>query len=407
MFRKLYANYTQLRDQYPRQFWLMFWGLLLSTIGSSMIWPFLLIYASKKLDLPLTTVATLITINATTAVIMSFIAGPIADRIGRKRIMVISLFSEAITFLLMTQAATYPAFAVLMFLRGLSNPLYRVGADAMLADLIPSEQRTEAYSLIRMINNAGIAIGPALGGSLAAISYNYSFIGAAIGIGAYGILLAILARETLPVVSADQRSQTGQRFGGYDRVLADKRFIAPIGAMTFGWVAASLMWVILPVHANKNFSIPENIYAWIPTTNAAMIVLLQFAITRITRRYPILWMMALGMFFYALSNLGVAFSGGFFGFWICMVIMTLGELTIVPTSSAYVADIAPADMRGRYMSVYGLTWAYGSSVGPILGGLLNDNFGPIAIWYGGFTIGLIATLALILIGFWLRPAKQQ
>ena len=49
---------------FPRQFWLLFWGMLISTIGGSMIWPFLMIYVSERLNLPLTT-ASLMTINAT------------------------------------------------------------------------------------------------------------------------------------------------------------------------------------------------------------------------------------------------------------------------------------------------------------------------------------------------------
>ena len=68
--------------QYPRQFWLLFWGMLISTIGASMIWPFILIYLSKKLDVPLTVVTLLTALNNFTGLAFSFLAGPIIDRIG-------------------------------------------------------------------------------------------------------------------------------------------------------------------------------------------------------------------------------------------------------------------------------------------------------------------------------------
>ena len=145
----------------------MFWGLLLSSSGASMIWPFLLIYINGKLNLPLTTVGTLITINAISSVASTFLAGTFADRFGRKGVMVLSLFADGILFILMIQANDYLTFALLMAARGFSNPLYRVGADAMLADLIPQEDRPEAYALIRMVSNLGIAIGPAVGGLIA------------------------------------------------------------------------------------------------------------------------------------------------------------------------------------------------------------------------------------------------
>ncbi len=384
---------------YPRQYWLMFWGLLLSTSGASMIWPFLMIYVSKRLDLPLAQVATLMTINAMSSVIASFLAGSVADRLGRKGVMLISLFADALLFLLLAGAETYLAFALLMALRGFANPLYRVGADAMLADLIPQEQRTEAYSLIRMINNAGVAIGPIAGGMLAAQSYNLAFYAAATGMTLYALLLTFFARETLVRSEPKAEKPTRERFGGYDKVLRDMRFTPAIGLIMFGWVTATLMWIIMPKYAYDNFGITENVYGPIPTTNALMVVFVQLFVTNFTRKHPPLSMMALGMLLYALANGMVALSGGFWGFWVSMVVMTLGELVIVPTSSTYVANIAPAAMRGRYMSIYGLTWAFGQGLGPVLGGLLNDNFGPRSIWVGGMTIGLVSALGLFLLAW--------
>jgi MFS family permease len=80
-----------------------------------------------------------------------------------------------------------------------------------------------------------------------------------------------------------------------------------------------------------------------------------------------------------------------------MVIISIGELIIVPTSSTYVANLAPADMRGRYMSIYGLTWSLSIGIGPLLGGFLSDRFGPPATWYGGLLIGLSSTGLFFLI----------
>jgi MFS family permease len=71
-----------------------------------------------------------------------------------------------------------------------------------------------------------------------------------------------------------------------------------------------------------------------------------------------------------------------------MVVMTVGELILMPTSSSYVANLAPANMRGRYMSIYGLTWNVAAAIAPVMGGFLNDALAPAATWYGGMVIGL-------------------
>src|SRR5215211_863779 len=186
-----------LYNQYPRQYWLMITGIFLATAGGSMIWPFLLIYASGKLDLPLSTVATLISINAGTGLLASLIAGTLADKIGRKVVMNLSLTMTGIAFFLLMRAETYPQFVGLMVMIGLSNPLYQVGADAMLADMIPSEKRTDAYAINRIANNAAFALGPAIGGFLATRSYDLAFYCAGIGFLSYSALLFFLARETL------------------------------------------------------------------------------------------------------------------------------------------------------------------------------------------------------------------
>ena len=68
----------------------------------------------------------------------------------------------------------------------------------MLADLVPAEQRTDAYAMMRLSANAGIAIGPIIGGVIAATSYYLAFYMAALGMTTYSLLLAIFAHETLP-----------------------------------------------------------------------------------------------------------------------------------------------------------------------------------------------------------------
>src|SRR5574339_1008589 len=164
-----------LYNEYPRQYWLMIIGIVISTAGGSMIWPFMLIYASSKLGLPLSTVATLISINAGTGLIASFLAGWVADRFGRKVVMNISLTFNGLAYFFLMGAETYQQFALLMVMIGLSNPLYQVGADAMLADMIPADKRTDAYAINRIANNAAFALGPAMGGFLAARSYDLAF----------------------------------------------------------------------------------------------------------------------------------------------------------------------------------------------------------------------------------------
>ena len=361
-----------------------------------MIWPFLMIYVSEKLSLSLSTVSTLITINAGTGLLTSFIAGAVADRLGRKPVMVISLAVNALGYLFMSQAQTYLGFAFLMFVMGASNPLYQVGADAMLADMIVPEKRTNAFAIIRMVNNAGIAIGPAAGGFLASRSYSYAFIGAASGMLIYSLLLFFRARETLSKTYQHEKNPHRNGWGGYEPVFRDRPYITFALLVGIGLITPSMLWTLMAVYTKQNFNLPENLYGWLPTTNALMCVFVQLFVTRISRRFRPLPVAAVGMLTYALGVGSVALMKSFWGFWASMVLMTFGELILIPTVSKYIADLAPIDMRGRYMSFYWFAWGVARSTAPLIGGFLNDNIAPRAIWIGGLTIGLVSAIGLVI-----------
>ena len=392
-----------LYNEYPRQYWLMILGIVLATAGSSMIWPFLLIYASGKLDLPLSTVAALISINAGTGILASLIAGTLADKVGRKVVMNFSLTVNGIAYFLLMRAETYPQFVGLMIMVGLSNPLYQVGADAMLADMIPSEKRNNAYAVNRIAHNAAFALGPAIGGFLATRSYDLAFYCAGIGFLSYSVILFFLARETLTKSRSDITIPASPA-EGYGYVLQDKHYMAFVAMLSLGLIAPTMLWILMPVYTKTNYGIPEALYGWIPTTNAVMCVFVQYWVSNITRQHRTLPVLGVGMLIYALGVGSVALMNSFWGFWLSMVILTFGELTLVPIASTYVADIAPPDLRGRYMSFHWLGWGIARTLSPIIGGFLNDNIAPRAIWIGGLLIGLASTLGIFLLS---RVSKSQ
>lgn len=395
---------TRLRRQtatYPGQFWLMFWGMLMSTIGASMIWPFLMIYVSARLDRPLAEVASLMTLNSLAGLAAALLVGPISDRLGRKWVMVVSLTGNGLVYLSLERAVTWVHFAALMALWGFFSPIYRVGGDAMVADLVTEEHRADAYALMRMSTNVGVAIGPAVGGFLASTSYHIAFLFAASGLIGYSLLLTFFARETLPRQAAVQAASESP-WRSYGRVLRDTRFLRFDGLFVVVQMCAVFIWIFMGVYAKTQYGLPESRFGLIAATNASLVVLFQFAVTLRTKQHPSLRVMAVGALLYALGVGSVAFARDFWGFWASMVIYTVGELLVMPTASAYVAKLAPETMRGRYMGIFGLSWNVASGIAAPLGGWLSDAFGPVNAWYGGSIIGLLAAT-----GFWRLQAREQ
>jgi len=249
--------------RYPPAFWLLFWGTWISATGGSMVWPFLTLYLRQRLATPLTQITMLLTLNAVT--------GLVVDRFGRKGAMVIGLLGSGLVMLGMIPAASLLAWAALMAFMGGFGPIYRVGGDAMVADLIEPSQRASAYALLRMIANLGVAVGPAIGGFIVSASYTLAFILGGLAQILFAALVLLRVRETRP--STPEGPRPLRRGEGYEIVLRDRLFLAFCGLYTLAGMAYALMMVLLPVYVKENYGVPERLYGFIMTTNAAMVVL--------------------------------------------------------------------------------------------------------------------------------------
>lgn len=373
----------------------MFLGLVVSSTGTTMVWPFLTIYASEKLLLPMAAVTSLMTFNSISGLIASIVAGSLVDYFGRKGIMVLGVFGMAFVYLGYIFANEFWQFGLLMFLSGSFSPLYRIGTDAIVADLLPPEERAQAYGLVRMGRNIGVALGPILGGLVLSRSYNIGFISAAAALTFFGLLTLFFLKETLEVKKGDQRENLRDQFKVLFQALRYKAFVRMLGSFTLMEICATLMWVILAVYIKHNHGIGEAQYSWIPTTNALMVIFLQVAITRRTSRHQATKVMPIGAAFYPVAMLIVALSSNFWGFLTAMVVMTFGELITAPTATAYVANLAPPDQRGRYLGFFGLNWFIALSIGPMGAGFLSDTISPVAPWYAGAVVGVLAVLSFL------------
>jgi len=382
--------------EYPFQFWILFCQRFVGATGGSLVWPFFTIYLRQRLEIPLTTVGFLFAISSVVGLFSQAIWGPVVDRYGRKMAMVAGLANEVVIMLGFALLGSLGAYAVLIAMSGLIEPASRIGSDAMIADLIEEKKRPGAYALLRMVSNAGVAIGPAVGGFVAATSYLLTFSSAAIAATIALLLVVFLVKETKPDVPQEER--VARRGGGYGHIFRDVGFIAFCLASVLLWMAYEPFMQLLPVYMKEGFGIPESGYGLIMTVNALMVVFFQFGVTRITERYRDAYVMAAGAFWTGLGALAAALSNNVWLFLVSMIIMTVGELIWAPTSISFVARIAPVDMRGRYMGVYGMIGGIAWGLGPIANGYVYDNVAPVAVWYLVMALASVCTVAFVLIG---------
>jgi MFS family permease len=237
-----------------------------------------------------------------------------------------------------------------------------------------------------------------MGGLLAARSYLLLFIcDAAASLITAGIVYLAM-QETKPASRTGEPEPTMiQTFSGYWDVLRDVTFVLFIGTFILMTIVYIQMNTTLAVYLRDIHGVSEQGFGYILSLNAAMVVLFQFPITRRISGYRPLAMMAVGTLLYAIGFGMYGFVSAYVLFLAAMVIITIGEMLIAPVAQALVAQLAPEDMRGRYMAAFGLSWAISSAVGPLLAGVIMDYADPRGVWYAAGLVGLVATAGFVLL----------
>jgi MFS family permease len=386
----------QIYREYPRDFWMMIAVNFVDRLGGSLLFPFFALYLTKKFNIGMTEVGELFFIFFVSGFIGSFPGGALTDRFGRKGIIIFSLIATSFSTLLMGFVNEFQLFLIVAFISGIFTDVGGPAYEAVFMDILPEEKRASGFGIRRVAFNLAVVIGPAIGGFIAARSYLALFIIDAIFSSIVALMVYLLIPETKPAVEeGKEQESTIQTFIGYLRVLKDGKFMAFTSVCLLLWFIYMNMNTTLGVYLRDQHGVPESGYGWLISINAAMVVLLQFPITRRIEKNPPMLMMAFGAFFVAFGLFLYGFVGTFWLFAVAMAILTIGEMITVPVANALVASFSPEEMRGRYNFIYGNSWGISFAVGPWLAGQILDNYDPNWLWYACGIIGMLAILGFL------------
>lgn len=391
---KAYLERTKnVYHEYPPAFWTYNLIVFIDRLGGFMLYPFFALYLTQKYDIGMATVGILFAVFSVSGMVGSALGGAIADRMGRKTVIIFSLLLSSLSALGMGFAPTLGIFVAVSVLVGTLANIGGPAHEAVVADLLPQDKRAEGYGIIRVVFNVAVIIAPPIAGLLIAHSYLTLFlVDAVISIISAGIVFFFLP-ETKPQSHGSAKPETmKQTFAGYGRVFKDTPFLAFIGVTVLMTLVYLNMNSTLGVYLRDQHGLPELRYGWLLSINAIIVVLFQFGITRRLQHFKPLLMMAAGSMLYAIGFAMYGFVPTFVLFIVAMIIITIGEMVVSPFQQSLVASFAPEHMRGRYMAVSGLSWSISFTVGPYFAGLLLDSANPQLLWA---FCGLIGTLAAI------------
>ncbi len=389
----MFASIKRTYNEYPRNFWTLVLAMFIDRIGGGLIFPFLALYLTQKFGVGMTEVGMMLLVHQSSAFVGNIIGGALTDRFGRKTMLIAGLVISASVALGMGLVQTWEAFYGLAFLTGFVSNIGGPAVSAMMADILPESQRAEGFGIYRVAFNLSATIAPAIGGVLAGVSYLLLFVLDCIISIITAVIVYIAIPETKPELAEGQSEKSvGQTLVGYGRVFQDRIFLAVTFFATLTAVVYIQMHTSMSVFLRSMHGVNAQGYGYILSLNAAMVVVMQFWITRKIKPVAPMVLMAWGNLLYALGFAMYGFVSQYWLFLAAMVIITVGEMVIAPVAQTLVANLAPADMRGRYMAFFGISWGAASAVGPLAAGIVIDNFNPNWVWYAG---GLICSAAAV------------
>jgi MFS family permease len=317
---------------------------------------------------------------------------------GRRPLLLITLSLSLLMFLGMAFLIGFSAsiinIVVVYTLVSSTLMMQRPAISSIVVDLAPKDRLTETYGLLRIGGNLGFAAGPAIGGYLAA-SFSFAWI-----FGLAGLIVAIALIFTFSSLRESfGRSTQGVSINsvlsaGKDRNLLTFTLLSLLVFLVMGQLSSTLS-----VYAVSQAGFSTSQYGFLLTLNGLIIVVFQYPFIWVMKRFALYRSLILGAVLYGVGYLTLTWVGAYSLAILAIGLITAGEITFAPTTSAVVGGMASENWRGRYMAFAGLSETVGFSLGPLLGGVLLDSF-PSQPGYVWGTISALAFVAAVGFNQW-------
>ncbi len=376
----------------PRAFWVLFTGTFINRFGT-FVMPFLAIYLTRQ-GYTISQAGITISAYGAGALLASLIGGHLADTMGRRHTMVLGSWSAAASLIALYHASGLPAIMAVAAINGFANALYSPAASALIADLVPDRLRVRAFAGLRFAINAGFGLGSAAAGFLAKYSFAWLFYGDALTLVIFGGIALVF----LPHGVHRQRGANGYIPWSIAlaRIFRDRAFVAMFASALLSAIVFSQFNTTYGLEVERR-GFDTTIYGSLLALNGLMVILFELPLTSVTMRFTPKRVIAFG---YVLLGCGFglnALGNGLTVLILAMALFTVGEMIAMPMQSAYVARLAPRDLRGRYSGAMSMAWSCASMLGPA-GGMWIFATHHDALWLacGGF--GLLAAAVLLRFG---------
>lgn len=367
----------------PRVNWIaMAWAV--NTFGFSITYPFLPLYLNTRRGVPMSKVGLFFLVMGAARIIGPMIAGVLADRFGRRRLMIFGPLSRMAVFVALALLVATDASILLMgaglFVGALVGGFFGNASNAYVTDITSSDQRPEAFSRLRIGLNIGWMAGPATGAFLSQSPFSLLFA-------ITGVLCIIPAALAWKFCPEPPRART-ERIGWYSPwslfapLRRDPAIMAHLGFGLLLFLVTGQLVSTLSVFSHNDVGVPTWQVGLLYTINGLTVILLQLPVNRLLKHTNLAVRIMIGCAFYAVGYSSVGWAANWWFLAGSVIVLTCGELMTEPAMVSAVSRMAPETHVGRYMGLYTVVRGLGFSMGPFVGGIAYDTLhhNPPVMW---------------------------
>jgi MFS family permease len=360
---------------------------LTATIASSSVYPFIGIWLIKDVHSSASSIGLAYLVGALLSGGVSFAAGHLSDRVGRRPVVLLGAVIQALVPLGLLFARPHVGVALgLLVLLPVATALWAAAAQSLVADLIPSERHAAGFGAVRVVRNLGVAIGPPIGGILlAGGNWEHLWIGAF----AVAAAAALISGRFIPRGASPALPGTVRR-NAITAIVRDRPYALFMVSSVLATMTYAAVETLLPISATTSHHLSPAAYGFIAVVNPLTITLFQIRVTRLVVSIPSAIKFGVAMPLMGLPFLFLSVDGSIATVAAIMLVFVAGEMLWQPTAQAAAVSLAPEDLRGAYMGAFAGTASIGFAVTPFLGLQVRQMYGDNAMWWGVAGLGLIA-----------------
>lgn len=380
--------------------WMLALVMLVNRSGA-MVVPFLGVYMVKHLGFTLENAGILLSCFGIGSVFGSSLGGWLTDKFGHFKVQLFSLTGVVPMFLLLPKLTTMPSLAAGILVLSMVSDILRPANSVSLAYYSKPENVVRSFTLNRMALNLGFSIGPALGGFLAAISYDFLFYGNAFAAALAAIIFFVYFRNREG--NKKDKSDMNEVSVPYQSPYKDVPFlIFTLLSILFAICFFQLLST-LPLYYREVYHLSEKSIGIILAYSGVVVFSLEMLIVHIAERRTTAGnAITVGVAFCGLAFASLLITQSLWLLYISMFLLCVSEMLAMPFMATVTLQRSNLKNRGAYMGLNSLSLSAGLIFAPYLGTKIAANYGFSVLWTGTGLLMLVTG-----VGFYILMKRMR